>query len=138
MFKKDNNQKSTLQSTNYSGNDVLSLFLGIILLGTGLFILSKKVVVSSGWYIWRFGNFDLSSGTVTIPLIIGIIWYFFNNKSIVAKVIITLSIIFIVISIIMSVRLYFISTSLFDYVLIFGMSAAGSGLLLKFFFQKHN
>lgn len=138
MFKKDNNQKSTLQSTNYSGNDVLSLFLGIILLSTGLFILSKKVVVSSGWYIWRFGNFDLSSGTVTIPLIIGIIWYFFNNKSIVAKVIITLSIIFIVISIIMSVRLYFISTSLFDYVLIFGMSAAGSGLLLKFFFQKHN
>lgn len=138
MFKKDNNQKSTLQSTNYSGNDVLSLFLGIILLGAGLFILSKKVVVSSGWYIWRFGNFDLSSGTVTIPLIIGIIWYFFNNKSIVAKVIITLSIIFIVISIIMSVRLYFISTSLFDYVLIFGMSAAGSGLLLKFFFQKHN
>ena len=138
MFKKDNNQKSTLQFTNYSGNDVLSLFLGIILLGTGLFILSKKVVVSSGWYIWRFGNFDLSSGTVTIPLIIGIIWYFFNNKSIVAKVIITLSIIFIVISIIMSVRLYFISTSLFDYVLIFGMSAAGSGLLLKFFFQKHN
>lgn len=138
MFKKDNNQKSTLQSTNYSGNDVLSLFLGIILLGAGLFILSKRVVVSSGWYIWRFGNFDLSSGTVTIPLIIGIIWYFFNNKSIVAKVIITLSIIFIVISIIMSVRLYFISTSLFDYVLIFGMSAAGSGLLLKFFFQKHN
>lgn len=138
MFKKDNNQKSTLQSTNYSGNDVLSLFLGIILLGAGLFILSKRVVVSSGWYIWRFGNFDLSSGTITIPLIIGIIWYFFNNKSIVAKVIITLSIIFIVISIIMSVRLYFISTSLFDYVLIFGMSAAGSGLLLKFFFQKHN
>lgn len=138
MFKKDNNQKSTLQSTNYSGNDVLSLFLGIILLGAGLFILSKRVVVSSGWYIWRFGNFDLSSGTVTIPLIIGIIWYFFNNKSIVAKAIITLSIIFIVISIIMSVRLYFISTSLFDYVLIFGMSAAGSGLLLKFFFQKHN
>lgn len=138
MFKKGNNQKSTLQSTNYSGNDVLSLFLGIILLGAGLFILSKRVVVSSGWYIWRFGNFDLSSGTVTIPLIIGIIWYFFNNKSIVAKVIITLSIIFIVISIIMSVRLYFISTSLFDYVLIFGMSAAGSGLLLKFFFQKHN
>ena len=138
MFKNEKEKKSNLQSTNYSGNDVLSLFLGILLLGAGLFILSKRVVVSSGWYIWRFGNFDLSSGTITIPLIIGIIWYFFNNKSIVAKVIITLSIIFIVISIIMSVRLYFISTSLFDYILIFGMSAAGSGLLLKFFFQKHN
>ncbi len=138
MLKKENEQKSNLQSTNYSGNDVLSLFLGIILLGAGLFILSKRVVVSSGWYIWRFGSFDLSSGTITIPLIIGIIWFFFNNKSIIAKIIITLSIIFIIVSIIMSVRLYFISTSLFDYILIFGMSAAGSGLLLKFFFQKHN
>lgn len=141
MFKKeknDNEKKSALQSSNYSGNDVLSLFLGIILLGSGLFILSKRVVVSSGWYVWSLGNFNLSSGTITIPLIIGIIWYFFNNKSIIAKVIITLSIIFIVISIIMSVRLYFLSTSLFDYILIFGMSAAGSGLLLKFFFQKHD
>ena len=139
MFKKEKNEKkSTLQSSNYSGNDVLSLFLGIILLGSGLFILSKRVVVSSGWYVWSLGNFNLSSGTITIPLIIGIIWYFFNNKSIIAKVIITLSIIFIVISIIMSVRLYFLSTSLFDYILIFGMSAAGSGLLLKFFFQKHD
>ena len=107
MLKKENEQKSNLQSTNYSGNDVLSLFLGIILLGAGLFILSKKVIVSSGWYIWRFGGFDLSSGTITIPLIIGIIWYFFNNKSIIAKIVITLSIIFIVVSIIMSVRLYF-------------------------------
>lgn len=117
-------------------DDALDFFIGLILLGAGLFMLSKRVVVHSGWYGWRIGNFDLSTGTVTIPLIIGIIWYFFNSKSIVPKIIITLSVIFIVVSIIMSVRINFVATSLFDYILIFGMAAAGSGLLLRGTFRK--
>lgn len=119
-------------------NELLQFFIGLILLGAGLFMLSKRVMVHSSWYIWRIGGFDLSSGTVTIPLIIGIIWYFFNSKSIVPKIIITLSLIFLVISIIMSVRINFVTTSLFDYLLIFGMAAAGSGLLLKTLFKKRN
>lgn len=121
-----------------SGNELLQFFIGIILLGVGLFMLSKRVMVHSSWYVWRIGGFDLSSGTVTIPLIIGVIWYFVNSKSLVPKIIITLSIIFIVISIIMSVRINFVTTSMFDYILIFGMAAAGSGLLLKTLFRKRN
>ena len=117
-------------------DDALDFFIGLILLGAGLFMLSKRVVVHSGWYGWRIGNFDLSTGTVTIPLIIGIIWYFFNSKSIVPKIIITLGVIFIVVSIIMSVRINFVATSLFDYILIFGMAVAGSGLLLRGTFRK--
>lgn len=120
------------------GNELLQFFIGVILLGVGLFMLSKRVMVHSSWYVWRIGEFDLSSGTITIPLIIGIIWYFVNSKSIVPKIVITLSVVFIVISIIMSVRLYFIKTSMFEYILIFGMAAAGSGLLLKTLFKKRN
>ena len=101
-------------------------------------MLSKRVMVHSSWYIWRIGGFDISSGTIVIPLIIGIIWYFFNSKSIVPKIIITLSVIFIVVSIIMSVRINFVTTSMFDYILILGMAAAGSGLLLRVLFKKRN
>lgn len=119
-------------------NELLQFFIGVILLGAGLFMLSKRVIVHSGWHIWSIGGFDLSSGTVTIPLIIGIIWYFVNSKSIVPKIIITLSVIFIVITIILSVRIDFLATSMFDYILIFGMAAAGSGLLLKTLFKKRN
>lgn len=121
-----------------SENELLQFFIGIILLGVGLFMLSKRVMVHSSWYIWRFGGLDLSSGTITIPLIIGIIWYFFNSKSIIPKIIIILSTIFIVVSIIMSIRINFVTTSMFDYILILGMSAAGSGLLLKTLFKKRN
>lgn len=121
-----------------SGNELLQFFIGIILLGVGLFMLSKRVMVHSSWHIWRIGSFDLSSGTVTIPLIIGIIWYFVNSKSIIPKIIITLSVIFIIATIIMSVRINFMATSMFDYILIFGMAGAGAGLLLKTLFKKRN
>ena len=120
------------------GNELLQFFIGVILLGAGLFMLSKRVMVRSGWHVWRIGGFDLSSGTITIPLIIGIIWYFANSKSIFPKIIITLSAVFLVISIIMSVRISFVTTSMFDYILIFGMAAAGSGLLLKILFKKRD
>lgn len=134
-----NNIKTPYQDyQNSSGNELLQFFIGVILLGVGLFMLSKRVMVYSSWYTWRIGGFDLSSGTVTIPLIIGIIWYFFNSKSIIPKIVITLGVIFIVITIIMSVRINFITTSMFDYILIFGMAAAGSGLLLKTLFKKRN
>lgn len=130
-----NNLKAPKQENT---NDLLYFFIGIILLGAGLFMLSKRVMVHSSWYSWRIGSFNLSSGTITIPLIIGIIWYFVKPKSIIAKVIITLSIIFIVLSIIMSVSIHFVTTSMFDYILIFGMAAAGSGLLLRTVFKKRN
>lgn len=121
-----------------AGNELLQFFIGLILLAAGLFMLSKRIMVHSSWYVWRIGGFDLSSGTITIPLIIGIIWFFFNSKSIVPKIIITLSIIFIVLSVIMSVRIHFVTTSMFDYILILGMAAAGSGLLLKVLFKKRD
>ena len=120
------------------GNDLLQFFIGIVLLGAGLFMLSKRVMVHSSWYVWQIGGFDLSSGTVNIPLIIGIIWYFINNKSIAAKILIVLSVVFIIVSIIMSIRINFVTTSMFDYILIFGMVAAGTGLLLKTLFKKRN
>ncbi len=113
------------------GNPELELLIGFVLLAAGLFMLSKRVIVHTGWYMWRIGTFNLSSGTVIIPLLIGIIWYFYNPKSIMSKFIIGISIVFIVVSIIMSVSLNFMATSMFDYVLILGMAAAGAGLILK-------
>ena len=134
----DELKKAKMSYQEPGKNELLQFFIGVILLGAGLFMLSKRVMVHSGWHIWSIGGFDLSSGTVTIPLIIGIIWYFVNSKSIVPKIIITLSVVFIVITIILSVRIDFLATSMFDYILIFGMAAAGSGLLLKTLFKKRN
>lgn len=133
---RENSKKS--KESNSNDNEVLQFFLGVILLGLGLFMLSKRVMVHSSWYIWRIGNFDLSSGLVTVPLIIGIIWKFYDSKSIIPKIIITLGVVFIVATIIMGIRITFVPTSMFDYILIVGLAAAGSGLLLKTLFKKRN
>lgn len=125
----DNNQNNT-------ENNFFQILIGIILLGAGLFMLSKRVMVHTSWYMWRLGNFDLSSGTVVIPLLIGIIWFCFNTKSLPAKILITLSTIFIVVSIIMSVKISFMATSMFDFILTLGMVAAGAGMLLRGIFKK--
>ena len=117
-------------------NDPLLFLIGVALLAAGLFMLSKRVIVHSSWYAWRIGGFNLPSGTVIIPFIIGVIWYFYNPKSIAAKVIIMLSILFIVLTIIMSVSINFMATSMFDYILIFTMSAAGIGIILRTIFKK--
>ena len=130
-----NNNKTEKGS---EGNETLQFFLGIIMLGLGLFMLSKRVMVHSSWYIWRIGSFDLTSGLVTVPLIIGIIWKFYNPKSVIPKIIITLGVIFIIATIIMSIRISFMATSLYDYIIIFGLAAAGSGLLLKTVFKKRD
>ena len=135
----ESNENSNLNSqTKQNGNDLLYFFIGVILVGAGLFMLSQRVMVHNSWYSWRIGGFNVPSGTVIIPLIIGIIWYFANPKSIVSKVIVTLSVVFIVISIIMSVSIHFVTTSMFDYVLILGMAGAGAGLLLRTMFKKRN
>ena len=125
----DNNKRN-------EGNPLLELIIGIALLGAGLFMLSKRVIVHTGWYMWRIGSFNLSSGTVVIPLIIGIIWYFYNPKSIASKIIMGLGALFIVVSVIMSVSINFLATSMFDYIIILGMIGAGIGLLLKNFTRK--
>lgn len=126
------------ETKNENSNEMLQFFLGVIMLGVGLFMLSKRVMVHSSWYIWRIGSFDISSGLVTVPLIIGIIWQFYNSKSIIPKIIITLGVIFIIATIIMSIRISFVPTSMFDYIIIMGLAAAGSGLLLKTLFKKRD
>ena len=143
MSKEEKDEIQKLKNNNKTekgseGNETLQLFLGIIMLGLGLFMLSKRVMVHSSWYIWRIGSFDLTSGLVTVPLIIGIIWKFYNPKSVIPKIIITLGVIFIIATIIMSIRISFMATSLYDYIIIFGLAAAGSGLLLKTVFKKRD
>lgn len=133
-----NNMKETKKEDKEDDNEVLQFFLGVIMLGAGLFMLSKRVMVHSSWHIWRIGSFDISSGLVTVPLIIGIIWQFYNPKSVIPKIIITLGVVFIIATIIMSISISFVPTSMFEYIIIMGLAAAGSGLLLKTLFKKRD
>ena len=114
-----------MENKKDEGNPLMELIIGIALLAAGLFMFSKRIIVNTGWYTWRIGS-----------LIIGIIWYFYNPKSIISKVIMGLGAGFIVLSVIMSVSINFVATSMYDYILILGMVGAGLGLLLRYISRR--
>ena len=122
-------------------NELLEFFIGLILLGVGLFWLFQKTTVStdgifgSGLYI---GRFLVPSGTVIIPFIVGIILLFFCDRRIYGLIVTSLGLAIIVLAIIMSVRIRFTRTTLFDFILMFIAIGGGTGLLLRSLFKGKN
>ena len=116
------------------GNGLLTLFIGVLLLGAGLFMIMSKVSITSSFGLFRIGGLGIPFGLITVPLFIGIIWMFVKPNTILPKVVIVLGVLIIIVSIIMSIRMYFARTSLYEYVLMFGMSAAGAGLIIRALF----
>lgn len=116
--------------------DTLEFYVGLVLLAAGLFFILSKTMVSSGFYAWRIGSFNVSSGLVIVPLMVGIIWLFYNPKSFLAKLISIAGAVFILASIIMGIHISFTRTTLFDFIIMIILLAAGAGLLIRTFFGK--
>ena len=117
-------------------NHSVEFLIGIILLCSGLFILAQKVTVSSGWHTFYIGTFSFSSGLVTIPLILSLIWYIVKPNKKAPRICLIISAVLLVLSIIMNTRFYFSYATLFDYIIIFGLIALGIGLILRDYFNK--
>ena len=115
-------------------SEMREFWIGVILLTVGLFMLSMKVRVHTGWGGFYIGFFPVTSGTIIIPLLIGVVWYFIKPKSIMPKILSGLGALIIVVAVIMSVNITLVSTNLFEYILIFVLASAGLGLVLKTLF----
>ncbi|MBP0958997.1 MAG: hypothetical protein J5992_02615 [Oscillospiraceae bacterium] len=132
----------TKSSSHKTKNELLMFFIGLILLGAGLFWLFQRTSVAtvgifSGGLL--FGNIMIPTGVVLIPLIIGIILLFFlEDKRIIGWIVTVIGLIVVILSILMSVRISFERTSLFEFICMFGFIAAGTGLLLRTIFRKRD
>jgi len=112
------------------------LVLGLICFFGGIYIIFQNTEVSASWGFY-IGRFHVSSGMVILPLLIGIIWKILDYNSKGAGILVGLGILFILLTIIMGIRIRFITTSLFDYVLMFGLTAIGFGFLLRALFLSY-
>lgn len=121
---------------NKSENGGLYFLIGIILLAVGLFLLTQQTDVTMVWYTWRFNNINLASGVILIPFIIGVVMLFFNPKSLPGKILTIIGLLIIVATIIMSINIVFRKTSLFTFIVMLTMIAAGLGLLLRWYFKR--
>ncbi len=121
---------------NKSGES-LQFFIGLVLLGLGLFWVFQTAVVSTAFSPFMLGRYSIPNGVVIIPLLIGIIMLFFCERRIFGWIVTVIGVLIILLTVILSVRIYFSPTSLFNYILMFGFIAAGCGLLLKTLFKKN-
>lgn len=132
----------TKSSSRKTKNDLLMFFIGFVLLGAGLFWLFQRTSVAtvgifSGGLL--FGNIMIPTGVVLLPLILGIILLFFlEDKRIIGWIVTVIGLIIVILSILMSVRISFERTSLFEFICMFGFIAAGTGLLLRTLFRKRD
>ena len=128
-------------SVNYKGSsdhELLEFFMGFILLGAGIYWVLNSFDVTSSWgygYYSLFGM-KITGGVMLIPLLVGIGLLFFLDKKIIGACVSCLGLAIILISLLTSVSFHARYNTLFVYVLMFGMIAAGAGLLIKTLFKK--
>lgn len=118
-------------------NELLMFLAGIVMLAVGLFIFSQKVMVYSSMFSgFMLGGFHLSGGLVILPFIMGIVWMFASGGSMGSKVLTALSVVFIIVSVILSTNIRLTAMTLYDWILILVLIFGGAGLLLRIVFAS--
>ena len=111
-----------------------SFLIGLVLLGAGIFWVLNSFVVSFSWgSLWGgFGmNTSLATGLMLVPLLIGIGLLFFLDRKWIGWVVTAIGLLAILVTLLTSVRFRPVSASLWQYVVMFGMIAAGCGLVAR-------
>jgi uncharacterized protein len=102
--------------------------IGVALSAVGAYLLTQQVSVQSGfWTIAGHNAFGLS----LVPFILGIGMLFFDGRSRAGLVLLFLGVLIIAAGILMNLTIYFERTSLFNTLVMIGMTAAGVGLVLR-------
>lgn len=131
--------KKKFEGAGGSPGGLGEFFIGIGLAALGFYLLFSHVYVqTAGFGIFGMGggfgmglSFGQSFGLTLLPLLIGIGVLFVNGKSVVGWVLAAGGLLMIAIGILMSLHIYFRPTSLFEVIAMFGLIAAGLGLVVK-------
>lgn len=117
-------------------------FAGLGMMGTGFYMLLSKITVSANMNMGQklyqakgIGgssmNLSVTTGMIFIPLIIGIIWIFFNAKSIWGWALSLISLAAMIFGVISNTKITLQTMSSFDLIMIFILAFGGLGLFFK-------
>ncbi|MCR5601068.1 MAG: hypothetical protein K6G33_10060 [Ruminococcus sp.] len=133
--------RDSMRSANKSdGNRLLTFFIGLLMLGGGLFMIFQNISVSSSWgyggHFFSIGGFHLSNGLIMLPIIVGIGMLFLMDKKIFGWIVLSIGIVIVLLSVMLTTHLSWRTTSAYVFIIMFGMTAAGGALVLKELFRK--
>lgn len=130
---------ASAEASARKSNPLLEFVVGFLLLGVSIYWILNSFEVRFVWgSIWTGMGISASmvTGLMLVPLLIGIGLAFFMKKKTIPGIVIALGILIILITLLTSVRFAPMRATLWQYVLMFGMFAAGAGLLAKSLFTK--
>lgn len=105
-----------------------AFLVGVAMASAGAYLLTSRVVVSTGgWYLWGFNSFGLS----LIPFLAGIALLFFNGRNPLGWLLTLAGIAIIFASILMNLSIYFQPTSLFNTLMMLALLMGGIGLIAR-------
>lgn len=103
-------------------------FLGVALSAAGGYLLTQRVVVTSGFWS-TFG--EHSFGLSLLPLLAGVGVLFFDGQSRLGWVLTGIGALIIFLGVLMNLHVYFTPTSLFNTLLMLVLLAGGLGLIAR-------
>ena len=107
---------------------ILEFVFGLGLFVAGAYMVASRVTVWSGFPRWAGNN---TFGYVLVVFMLGVGVLFFNGRSILGWLLAGAALLAIFVGIIMSLTLSFAPTSLVGVLVIFGLMAAGAGLMAR-------
>jgi len=107
---------------------VIPFFVGLGMAIAGAYMLTSQVSVTGGsWTLGGYSAFGLS----LVPIIFGIGMLFFDSRSRGGFLLLFAGLVIIAAGILMNLNIYFVSTSLFNTLMMLALLAGGVGLVLR-------
>lgn len=114
----------------------VSFFVGLILIGIGIFLVFQNTVLTHRFSLTGLIGFNPPFGLVLLPLIIGIGMLFYKKNSVFGWILTIFGTIIILLGILMGLDIYFKPVTLYVGILMFGLITAGIGLTLRGLFSR--
>ncbi len=130
------NQKNDKAEVSLYKDRLRDFFLSIVLLGVSVFVIFQQTTVTMHLFSYSIGGFGLPTGVILIPLLISFAVLFYDSKSFFGKMLLFISVILVIVTLILSVRIRFNTTSMLTFAIMFGSFFAGLGLFIKSMFKK--
>ena len=114
-------------------------FLGFIMMCAGFYMLLNAITIRSGFHmglgIYHFsmmgGQFNVTSGMIFIPLILGVGMIFYNARSMIGWLVSLGALASLIFGVISTLRMGFRPMSAFDLITILVLAFGGLGLFLS-------
>ncbi len=117
-----------MQGAGGTQGGVAQFFVGLALAVGGAYLLTQRVMVTSGFWSFFGGH---TFGLSLLPLVVGAGVLFYDGKSRLGWILTLAGVVIVFLGILLNLRIYFEPTSLFDTLLMLVLLAGGIGLIAR-------